>query len=329
MPIIYRLKDEKDEKKFSYILKDGSRVVQSDMVDYLNKLVIPPAWSGVEIYYQHKLSPKILYMGYDAKGRQQVIYSPAWKAKTSKEKFCELIQFGMQLPKIQADIKSHLETSKWTKNKIVALVLRVISFCYFRVGNIKYENLYSSYGITTITKKHLTIRGDTVKISFIGKKGLVNECVVVDTLAVKSLKELASMDHNDEHLFMYQDGKEFFHVTAIEVNNYLKEYHDSFTSKMFRTFDTNTMLIHILRQNDIPETASKRKKEVLRALETVSTAVHNTPAICRKDYADMDILTMYIDHPKKFKSTFLGDTSERITFINFLKSKCPASPNDE
>lgn len=324
MPVILRLKTDKG---WSYQYKHGGKeVTDSAQLEYIKGLVIPPAYRDVEIYYSAR--PKILYMGYDAKDRPQFIYASWWADQQRTIKLCNLIPFGEKLPSIMNDIDTVLRKGeRWTQNRVVALILRVISHCYFRVGNVKYESKYESHGISTITPEHIEFKDSGAHIKFIGKKAQLNECVVVDPLARKLLEELRdAAKSGDHHLFKYQLGGEWHHVKHTDVNDFLKKYDPVFTSKMFRTFDTNVMLIKLLQTDPNTLTPPARKREVVKALKTVSAVVHNTPTICRKDYADPDLINLYLAKPRSYKKWFITpQASERVRFINFLRDKCPES----
>ena len=67
---------------------------------------------------------------------------------------------------------------------------------------------------------------------------------------------------------------------------------------------------------------SKRKKNVVEAMKVISCQVNNTPAICKKEYLHIDLVELYINHPKKFKKHFLGCDNVRKCFIKYLEDYC-------
>lgn len=319
MPTIFKFIENEKEV---YKLRDGTIVKDPAILDYIKKLVIPRAYNSVEIYYQaNGKEPKIKYMGIDAAGRPQFIYSKKWSEKARHTKLCNLVHFGEELPKIMARMEQHMKADRMTKNKIIATILRIISLCYFRVGNIKYENLYSSHGISTLTKKHVRFTNEGIRISFIGKKGVLNEGIITDPITAQVLRDLYHTRTDDVHLFTY-DGQ---HIKHTDVNDWLKEFNPIFTSKMFRTFDANTLLIDELNKADEPKklTAPQRKRAVVAALKVVSEKVHNTPAICKKSYSDIDMIDMYLTKPIRWAKYFrTPSSSTRIKFINYLRDHC-------
>jgi len=314
------------DKPTSWYIQDRSNKVINDekILKWIESLVIPPAWQKVQI--DTSLQAVQIAWGYDLKNRQQVIYSKSHIIKARKEKYCNLVKFGETLPKIMADIDSYLKAEKFTKNKIIALTLKIVDCCSFRLGTLKYEHGNNSYGITTITPEHLTFeKNGNININFVGKKGVENDCTITDPLIVTNLKKLSEIDKKDRHIMTYQEGKEWFHVKHTEVNYFLNEYGENFTSKDFRTFRSNTLLIDLLRKEEDPYKLepSKRKKQMNAAILEVSALIHNTKAIAQKDYIDPEILQLYMEHPIAYRSKFITPkTDARILFINWLKLKC-------
>jgi DNA topoisomerase I len=311
---------KKTDNGFEIVDGKGTRVSDVKILKYVESLVIPPAYNPVVIFVEK--NPKILYEGIDSKGRKQQIYSKQWIKKTTKQKFHMLIEFGQLLPKINQDIDKYLRLKSMNFHKCVAVILRVISVCYFRVGNLKYEKLYGSHGISTLKKKHLTFKGNKLHIEFIGKKAQLNTCDF-DGELVEILREIADTKSMDDFLFTFRENGETNLITAIEINNFLKEYNKNFTTKMFRTFDTNTMLIDFLKTKGDPTklTLTQRKKNIVEAMTVISQMVNNTPAICRKSYANANLIEMYIENPMTFRKKFFLKQTSRQLFIDYLISE--------
>lgn len=316
------VKDPTDKNKFTYKHADGTPVKDKVVLDWILSLRIPPAWVNVVINYGG--TTKQTCCGYDPAGRMQCLYSTKHIESARSKKYCDLIVFGEKLPAITGDIKKALDQTRFTKLKITALVLKIVACCSFRLGTLTYEAQNESYGITTIRKNHVTITGAEASISFIGKKGVLNECVVTDTQCVQALKELLAVKKTDDHVMMYTVGGTWEHIRHTDINNFLKSYGENITSKDFRTFQSNMLIIDLMRSVDPNGLKPTQRKKVLNdAVKQVAAIVHNTPAVCKKDYIDPEILQLYIDHPIKYRSKFItGLSSARIMFMNWLKQKC-------
>lgn len=308
------------DKKYDFTNHKGEVVKDKDVLEKIRKMTIPPAYTKVKI----DLSPcaKIRYEGYDGKGRLQQKYSQMHTSKAKKAKFCRLIEFGKVMPKLKADIKKYICSTRVTQNKIIALILKIIWICGFRVGQLKYKVLYESYGISTILVSHLSFKGDTINIEFKGKKSVINKCCIKDKELVKELKCLISEKKPTEHVFTYKKEGEIVLIKPTEINKFLGHY-GKITSKDLRTFDVNVLFIDYLKENmkdlEAATSLAKRKKVAKKALELTSTHINNTLGICRSSYLLTDIYALAIETPKKYKKHFGGKTASRIQFVNFLE----------
>lgn len=311
--------------KWHYEDQKGNVIKDKSTLEYIKKLAIPPAYKDVQIFYENGKEPKkMLFLGYDDKGRLQQIYSKKWREKADKEKFRALIDFGRKLPQINLklieNIKSQ-ETSKF-KDKLISIILRITALCGFRIGQLKYHKLYNSTGLSTLQKKHLNFTNKGLEIKFIGKKGVLNECIVEDKLVIGEMLKLSKDKAKDDFIFSYQDANEIKIITAIDVNNWLKEYNPDFTTKFFRTFSVNDMLIDFLKQTDPTKlTQNQRKKKIVELIKDISCSINNTPAICKKSYINNELINLYIEHPKKYSKQLIeNNNSSHVNFINFLES---------
>ena len=325
MTKITRFADPKDplnKDKFQYKYADGTQIRDAQVLEWIASLRIPPAWTNVTIFYN--MSSRQTCCGYDPAGRMQCLYSKRHIEAARKKKYCDLIAFGIKLPTIQNDIKRALDQTRFTKLKIIALILKIVMCCNFRLGTLTYEAQNDSYGITTIRRSHVTFDNQKAYIKFIGKKGVLNECVVDDPQCVSALRELTRVNKKDDHIMMYSLGGEWVHIKHTDVNNFLKSYGENFTSKDFRTFQANMLIIDAMREHDPnPLKPTARKKILLEAVKRVAEIVHNTPAVCRKDYIDPEILELYVEHPVSYRSRFITpNTTARVMFMNWLREKC-------
>lgn len=318
----------REGSKDKWVYKDpkGNIVKNKEILEYIKNLVIPPAYKDVIIFYEK--SPKILFQGYDDKQRLQQIYSKKWREQADKAKFKSLIEFGKKLPQMTLKMLDNIKLDKITKDKLISIILRITALCGFRIGQLKYHKLYNSVGLSTLQKKHLKFLNTGLEIKFIGKKGVLNECLIDDKLIIEEMKKISDSKKADDFLFTYEFSdsdsgvKETRIINAIDVNNWLKYYNPDFTTKYFRTFEVNDKLIDTLKSTN-PEkmTLTQRKKAIVEAIKDVSCAINNTPAICKKSYINNDIINLYLDHPKKYHKQLIdNDFSSRVNFIKFLES---------
>ncbi|MGL5934498.1 MAG: hypothetical protein ACRCZI_02625 [Cetobacterium sp.] len=322
--IIYREKVNEDKKIYNYLDSSNKKITDKKILEYISSLpAIPPAYNDVEIFYEK--SPKILFQGTDAKGRLQQIYSPKWRAHADKNKFKALIEFGKKLPKMTLDMHNHIKSPGLTKNKLISIILLITRRCGFRVGSMKYQKLYGSIGLITLTPNYIHFRksGKELHISFPGKKGVINECIIDDELLIKEITKLMAGKAKNDLLFSYIDPitREKAVITAIDINNWLKEYGKLFTSKFFRNFSVNDKFIEIVRTiNSKKMSEAQRKRKVNEVIKELSASINNTPTICKKSYLDPNLIKTYIETPKKYYEIVDKDNLPPLqAYVKFLE----------
>jgi DNA topoisomerase-1 len=323
-----------EHPNFTYIETSGKAVKKKAILDYISSLVIPPKYTDVRIHISMKggtpCEPsKTTYTGVDDKGRTQYGYSKAWKARTKKSKYKELAIFGRVLPRIRATVIKLLKDKDASKaptlDANIAMIISIVMSCHFRLGNLKYKDMYKSYGITNIEVRHLKIKAaDSAKISFTGKKGVKNDCVIQDAQIIAHLKNMIAGKDKKDPIFTYDNGGNDCAepVKANDVNEWMKSFDSNVTSKMFRTYATNVMLIELLKEMDEPEglSMSARKCQLNSVLDDVSSLIHNTRAVCKKEYVHPDLIDMYLNHPRRFKNKFMGAIDPEPAFLSYLRS---------
>ena len=320
--IIYRKKIDEAKKIYEYYDKNNKKITDKKILEYISKLSIPPAYESVEIFIER--DQKIVFQGLDKAGRLQQIYSPKWRAKADKAKFKALIDFGKKLPLITLNIMNSIKSPVLNKEKIICIILRITTLCGFRIGSLKYQKLYGSTGVITLQTKHLKLKPDGLHINFIGKKGMKNDCVVKEEVVKKELLKLMQGKSPNDFVFVYPDNVgSLLQITANDVNDWLKNYDSSFTSKFFRNFSVNAKFIEVMNEIDQSScTDAQRKKKVKEVLVELSATINNTPTICRKAYLDPSLVDLYINHPRKYKKIIDENlkVSSTKAYVAFLES---------
>jgi DNA topoisomerase-1 len=296
----------------------GKGVKNTTTLAYIAALVIPPKYTDVRIHYTNGAEPaKLTYTGIDEAGRTQYGYSKRWKIKARKKKFADLIEFGRALPRIRLDVAKQLKVRADTMEHSIAIILSIVMNCHIRIGNLKYKDLYKSYGATNLEVRHVSIKPGVARISFIGKKGVRNICKITNAALISNI--CSSIKDKKPHDAVFTYDKCGSAVRASDINDYMGKFGTNITSKMFRTYATNVMLIGILNDDDPTKlTKAERKRRLNIALDSTSNSVHNTRAVCRREYVHPEIPEMYINKPHTFVRRFTGAAPESM-FLAYLK----------
>ena len=314
-------------KIYEYRNNKGDKISNSNTIEYIKSLKIPPAYENVKINLNKNV--KLLVTGYDVKGKKQYIYNPLWVEMISIKKFCNMIDFGAKLPKIEKDVNKLLELRGYPKNKIIAIIIKIITLCHFRIGNPVGKDVYESYGVSTLNKTHFTPAKNMTRftIDFRGKKGVQNKCTLRDKKLIEILCDLKDKARNkDEQIFYYTKGRKRTPINACDVNEFLKTY-GNFTTKDFRTWYANIYFIKdIAKAGPISNNITDRKRIIRETIKTVADLLHHTVAISKKKYINPDLVNMYIENPRKFNTVVLknyrGNNGASNAFIAYMRELC-------
>jgi len=247
---------KKRGKSHIFFDKRGNPIKDKKYIEKcLEGVYIAPAYDNVKINLNKKA--KVLAIGYDDKERPQYIYNKIFTEKMKKKKFKDLYEFGLQYNKIVKDINKNIKLSEDNKLKYVCMILKLIMDCDFRVGNDEYMKQNNSYGVTTLKNKHVSVKGDSVTIDFIGKKGVRNMCQVKDKTIKRHLKKHKKTQKNNSRIFTVNG----LNISSNDVNSYIKKFGD-FSSKDFRTWSANIKLIKYLIGSN-KETVDKDIKDCI------------------------------------------------------------------
>ncbi|PZU83044.1 MAG: DNA topoisomerase [Chryseobacterium sp.] len=280
-------------KNVFYINQNNEKLKDKEKIEYIRSLVIPPAWTDVEITTNKRA--KILAVGRDQKGRKQYIYNPKFRARKDADKFDRILHFAENLEHMRRVTGQHLRKKKMSREKIMAAMVRLLDSAYFRPGSPKYTQQNKSYGLTTIRKKHLTIEGDEMIFSYKGKSGKYQEKHVINSKLSKVIAELEELP--GYRLFKYYDeDEELIMVESQDLNQYIKEIMgEEFSAKDFRTWAGTMIAAAILDKLGICEKQQQQemKKRIRNAIVAVSEKLGNTPAVARDSYIDPRIFEHY------------------------------------
>lgn len=311
---ITRIINNKD--KFEYIFKNGRKIVDNKILEYIKKLSIPPSWSNVILTSDPR--EEVQAIGEDNKGRVQYIYSKEWIINQEKLKFLRLKCFIKNVNNIRKNINKVLKKNGWFKEKLIGLIINIIENCGLRIGNEKYKELYDTHGITTLTNKHIKISNNKVKLEFIGKKGVLNTCIITQSNLVKLIKELYKYNNNKEndYFFVLEDKKV---LSNIIINNYLKQFGD-YTIKDFRTYRSNIDFIKCLVNSNIENTEYKIKQVINKCMDNVCIKLNNTRNILKNKYIYNIIIDKYLENPYKFINKYKYYTKNTLQDLNVYES---------
>jgi DNA topoisomerase-1 len=315
----------------------GKLIRDKKTIERCNKLVLPPAW--VEVWISISATADLQATGKDAKGRLQYKYHANWTAARAAEKFDSMTEFAKTLPSIRKKVDADLKLAGMPKNKVVALIIKLIDLYHFRVGNDEYAKKNKSYGLTTLKEGHMIIdRSKSAEGSmdavfeFKGKSGQLWKRRIWEDDLVLLIKESGELGGNkkNQDLFRYEDknGNDF-DIKANHINEYLDAITSKFgkvTAKDFRTWAATWKTAYRLSKQLDPDTAHGRKRVSNEVIKTVSSDLGNTPTVCRSSYIHPVILSDWTEGSFRSKwnkasrnKKLTGLSKEETAALQYLK----------
>jgi DNA topoisomerase I len=277
---------------FRYTDDRGSPVRTKAVLERIDALRIPPAYTGVHISPSARAA--IQAWGFDARGRRQYRYHARAVERGQLRKYHRVARLGKHLPAIRAAVARDITGEALTKTRVAASVVSLIGKGHLRVGESRYERENQTFGASTLRKSHVSVDGPHLQLGYNGKRGIPQHHEIRDAKLAAVIRELQRSP--GKHLFRYQTDAGWSDLTSRDVNGYLRTIaHVPYTAKDFRTW-TGTLECALALAKSEPA-ASKRqaKKNVVAAIQSVAEVLGNTPAISRKSYVHPLVIGLYVD----------------------------------
>jgi DNA topoisomerase-1 len=272
---------------FRYVDARGREIRDPKTIARFERLAIPPAWK--DVWIASRSSAKLQATGYDRAGRKQYLYHPDFRAAQERAKFEKLIRFGEELPRLREVMAEHLERDELDRERVSAMAVRLINLGWFRAGSDRHTEKSGTYGITTLRKRHVTVRGRHIRLEFLGKGRAQIRTTLVDDDLAAAMRDLLGLPGG--RVFRYVNGVGLCNLTNRALNEYVKSHlGDEFTAKDFRTWG-GTLLAAI----EFAQREPDGKGAVTAVMRRVSAQLGNTPAVCRASYVAPAVVDQYLE----------------------------------
>lgn len=277
---------------FFFETAEGVRVTDDTALERIRALAIPPAWNEVRI----SPSPRnrLQAIGLDGAGRVQRIYSPSFVASRARRKYEKIARFGEMLPALRRKTNEDIAREGLGKERVLAVVVRLINDLYFRVGSEMSVKRYRTYGVTTLRNRHLEIeRGGRLVFKYTGKHHIKHRRILVDDELAALVGEIKAIGGSKLFNYIGEDGRAR-PVTPRDVNDYIKAATSpEFSAKDFRTWGGTLLAATELAEAGCCDDKRESKKNVAAAVQRVAARLGNTPAVCRECYIHPSVVEAY------------------------------------
>jgi DNA topoisomerase I len=277
---------------FSYEDGSGEKIADEETLERIRGLAIPPAWK--EVWICPDPFGHIQATGYDEAGRKQYLYHERWQQRQAERKFELVRQFALALPKLRRAVTADLRRQGMPRERALACAVRLLDLGFFRVGSEVYAEENESFGLATVRREHVTLKRSEVVFDFPAKSGQRRVQSIRDAAARRAIEAMHRRRSGPEDLLAYRAGREWVDVRSDEINEYIHEkIGEQFTAKNFRTWHGTVLAAVALAGEERPRSDAAAKRAISRAVDQVSEALGNTPAVCRASYIDPRVLDRF------------------------------------
>jgi len=309
-------------KGWQFIAADGTTITDPKVRQRIMALAIPPAWKDVWICPNPR--GHILATGRDDRGRKQYLYHDRWREVRDETKFHKMAQFGQMLPGMRKEIDELLRQPGLPKEKVLALVVRLLDDTLIRIGNDEYAEANDAYGLTTLKPEHVDVNGSTIEFEFTGKSGIEQEIALRDRRLARLVHQCHELGGQELFAYRAEDG-EIIDVGSTDVNAFLRDLSggDDITAKDFRTWGGTVEAARALAEMGEPDDEKDAKKKVIAAIDRVAERLGNTRAVARSSYVHPAVPLSYeegllLERWRKARSAGTLDRGER-TVLSVLQ----------
>lgn len=295
-----------------------SKEISPECLKRIKALGIPSAYK--KLWLAKDKNDNIQVIALDSKNKKQYFYSTDWIESRDATKFKRMYKFALMIPKLRSEVEiDKIKNPEGSKIRTMAFMITILDLTNIRIGNKKYLDQNESYGLTTLCKEHISFGKGVVHINFRGKHNVEQTLEINDEKIIKFIKKMMTLPTEWIMKYTSECKKEYYAVSAQDLNTYMHDKIGDFSCKDFRTYGANKTFVDNLKKLD---TKSNLKKNISQALECTAEKLGNNKATSKKSYVMEGLMRKYLENPdfiisrpfeqllKYFCSTKLNRTSK-------------------
>jgi DNA topoisomerase-1 len=279
-------------RRFRYVDSRGRPITDEEALERVRGLAIPPAWT--DVWISPNAGAKLQATGVDSAGRRQYLYHPRYRAAREREKFERLLRFASLLPVLRARARRDLRRGPYERDWACAIAVGLVNDAWFRVGTDRHARTSRTYGVTTLTKRHVTVNGESIELCFRAKNSKLIRRTVRSRPLARGVRELLELP-SGSRLFRFERDGELANLTAPLLNGYIAEHlGDGFTAKDFRTWGGTLVAARELARRGPAEDDVEARRTLTTAMRKVGEALGNTPTVARASYVSPTVVEHFL-----------------------------------
>jgi DNA topoisomerase IB len=280
---------------FRFLDEDGRPIRDPETVERIRSLAIPPAWTDVWICPDP--NGHLQAVGTDDAGRRQYLYHERWRSRRDRQKFERMIGFGLALPDVRDGCEHDLGLRGLPRERVLACAVSLMDLAVFRVGSETYAEANGSFGLATLRKRDVRVKGAAISFDFVAKGGKRQVVLVRSDELAPLVRRLKERRAGGSELLAFKEGRVWRDVRSADINAYLKaSAGEEYSAKDFRTFHATVMAAVGFARVELASTSVTSKKRAVSAvIREVAAFLGNTPAVCRASYVDPRIVDRFLE----------------------------------
>jgi DNA topoisomerase IB len=279
---------------FTYLDCEGDRITDPAVIERIQALAIPPAWTDVWICTDPQ--GHVQATGVDDAGRRQYLYHPDWRAERDRAKHDRMLELAEALPRLRRAVDRDLRSDGLGRDRVLACAVRLLELGLFRVGGEAYAEDNGSYGLATLRKGHVRAHGDELRFDYPGKSGQRRVVTIGDARVADVVRALKERRRGGRELLAYKDERgRWTDVRSSDINDYLQDALGAgFSAKDFRTWAATVLAaVGLAAEQDDDASEKERHAAVVRVVRDVAHQLGNTPAVARGSYVDPRVVERF------------------------------------
>lgn len=279
---------------FTYADEGGERVSDDATLARVRELAVPPAWTDVWICPDPR--GHLQATGTDAAGRKQYLYHPRWREQRDRAKFRRMVEFASGLPRLRRRVDSDLDGHKVSRDRVLAVSVRLLDVGLFRVGGEEYAEQGGGLGLATLRREHVTVREHSIVFDYPAKSGIRRVLEVTDPEALEVVAALKRRRSGGDELLAHRSGRRWTALHSDDINDYIQGVLGAkFSAKDFRTWNATVLAAALVgADRGAAKTKTARKRVIDGAVRGVAELLGNTPAVARRAYVDPRVFDRYL-----------------------------------
>jgi DNA topoisomerase-1 len=217
-----------------------------------------------------------------------------WQQERAEEKFDRVLEMSTRLPAWRAAVARDLARPGLSRERVLAVALRLVDRGYFRAGGEQYAEEHESYGMATLLCEHVTVRRDAVEFDFPAKSGVRRTAEIQDVEVVRAVRALMRRPHRTERLLVCQTATGWVDIRSDDLNARFKELvGDEYSVKDLRTWHGTVLAATAFADADPAVSQRVAKRVEAAVMREVAEELGNTPVVARGSYVDPRVVSGY------------------------------------